>query len=548
MGKLTELAQWEDDVYQIETSDPVLGGPEGVSNKPQKQLANRTQWLKERIKEANDALARHEKSRNHPGATLTDKGFVKLYSGVTSLDETMAATPRAVKIAMDNANERLAKARNLSDLTNVPLALRYLTIADTKKAVEDTQIGLSAQSVMLINTADDLSNLPAGARRFAKNNTGVTVLPTADYCYIEVLAKRNTASGTCIKIVEYSNPGNAWTGLRNNVPADAKFTWVQQYNESHKPPQQAMPEIPDALIRGNNLSDLTDPPGAVKNLHLTETVNLASGAMQKNQNGADIPDKPLFVRTLGIVDAYPAGCPIPYPGPTAPDGYLLMDGRAFSKTLYPQLARLYVDGVLPDMRGMYVRGWDNGRSLDRGVYIGNFQHAPQNMSPSGHGLLVGESESPYTFKYLYPSFNGKYIEPFHDDPVYYSPRGYECKFTHGEASSMTGGYTPITLEEGARGLLSEQYFESAFAKGVVERASANHYAMKALGDIYYTSFITDGSYSGVLKSNKLAVGPGLDNVYVNGFATNFNSSSLSNAGVLPTGVPNITFNYITKAA
>lgn len=552
MGKLTELAQWEDDVYQIETSDPVLGGPEGVSNKPQKQLANRTQWLKKRLEETNNALAEHEKSRNHPDATLTDKGFVKLYSGVTSVDEAMAATPKAVKIAMDNANERLAKARNLSDLTNVPLALQNLTIADTKKAVEDTQIGLSAQSVMLINTADDLSSLPAGARRFAKNNTDVTVLPTADYCYIEVLAKRDTASGTCIKVVEYSNPGNAWTGVRNNVPADAEFTWVQQYNESHKPPQQAMPEIPDALIRGNNLSDLTDPPEAVKNLGLTETVNLSTGALQKNQNGADIPDKPLFVRTLGIVDAYPAGCPIPYPGPTAPDGYLLMDGRAFSKTLYPQLAKLYPDGVLPDMRGMYVRGWDNGRNLDRGVSISSFQNAPQNNSPSQKGLLVGQDDSYdswYTSKKLYPSFYGKYAEPYADDPVYYSPRGYECKINRGQVSSIGEQYTPITLKEGARGLLSEQYFESAFAKGVVERISGSSYDMKALGDIYYTSFTTSSDY-GKLKSNKLAVGPGIDktHIYVYGFATNFDSASLSDAGVIPTGVPNITFNYITKAA
>lgn len=273
MGKLTELEQWEDDVYQIETSDPVLGGPDGVSNRPQKQLANRTQWLKKQIEQANNDLADHIRSRNHPDATLTDKGFVRLYSGVTSLDETMAATPKAVKIAMDNANERLAKARNLSDLQSVPQALQALTIATTKKAVEDTQIGLDRQPVMLISTADDLSNLPAGARRFARNNTGVTVLPTDNNCYIEVVAKRDSQNGGCVKVVDHDNPGNAWTGIRNNVPADAGFTWVQQYNESHRPPQQEIPDMPDALIRGNNLSDLTDPSEAVQYLGLKETLN-----------------------------------------------------------------------------------------------------------------------------------------------------------------------------------------------------------------------------------------------------------------------------------
>lgn len=211
-----------------------------------------------------------------PAATVTTAGITQLSSSVTSDSETIAATSKAVKIAMDNASARLAKDRNLADLPNVPLALQNLTLAATKKAIEDTQTGLSAQPVMRINSADDLSNLPAGARRFAINNTGVLVLPSVDYCYIEVLAKRDTANGSCIKIVEYSNPGNAWTGTRNNVPADAAFTWVRQYNESYRPPQQAMPDMPDALIRGNNLSDLTDPAAGVRNLGLTDTVNKAS--------------------------------------------------------------------------------------------------------------------------------------------------------------------------------------------------------------------------------------------------------------------------------
>ncbi|EBY4304055.1 phage tail protein [Salmonella enterica subsp. enterica] len=78
-----------------------------------------------------NSLKEHEKSRNHPDATLTDKGFTKLYSGVTSIDETMAATPKAVKIAMDNASARLAKERNLADLTNIPLARQSLQLGNS---------------------------------------------------------------------------------------------------------------------------------------------------------------------------------------------------------------------------------------------------------------------------------------------------------------------------------------------------------------------------------------------------------------------------------
>ncbi|EDC2097522.1 tail fiber protein [Salmonella enterica] len=271
MGKLTELEQWDEDVYQIETSDPVLGGPEGITNKPAKQLANRTRWLKKQLEEANNALAEHEKSRNHPDATLTARGFVRLYSGVTSLDETMAATPKAVKIAMDNASARMAKDRNGSDIPNKALFRQNLELGNSatcnvgasaktvaagddiritasKKAIDDTQIGLAAQSVMWITSADDLSNLPSGARRFAANKAPAAVLPATGYFFLEVLAKRDTANGSCI--LATSDAGDVWIGLRYTVPGEAAFTWIQ-LNQN------------------------------VQNLGLTEAVNRALNAVQK---------------------------------------------------------------------------------------------------------------------------------------------------------------------------------------------------------------------------------------------------------------------------
>jgi len=54
-----------------------------------------------------EKLSAHEKSRNHPDGTLTAKGFVQLSSSVSSTSEVLAATPKAVKAANDNANGRL---------------------------------------------------------------------------------------------------------------------------------------------------------------------------------------------------------------------------------------------------------------------------------------------------------------------------------------------------------------------------------------------------------------------------------------------------------
>ncbi|EKK7513884.1 tail fiber protein [Salmonella enterica] len=169
MGKLTETEKWEDEVYQIETSDPVLGGPDGVSNRPQKQLANRTQWLKKQLEEANNALAGHEQSRNHPDATLTDKGFVKLYSGVSSESEMMAATPKAVKIAMDNANARLAKDRNLADLTNIPLARQSLQLGDSATR----NVGTTTNTV----AAGDDARITGAVQKAGDTMTGKLTLP-----------------------------------------------------------------------------------------------------------------------------------------------------------------------------------------------------------------------------------------------------------------------------------------------------------------------------------------------------------------------------------
>lgn len=66
--------------------------------------------------QASDALRKHEQSRNHPDATTREKGFVQLSSETNSDSEALAATPKAVKAVMDNANGRLAKNSNGDDI------------------------------------------------------------------------------------------------------------------------------------------------------------------------------------------------------------------------------------------------------------------------------------------------------------------------------------------------------------------------------------------------------------------------------------------------
>lgn len=63
---------------------------------------------------------------------------------------------------------------------------------------------------------------------------------------------------------------------------------------------------------------------------------------------------------------YPVGAPIPWPQATAPAGFLVCNGQSFNKTTYPLLAKAYPTGILPDLRGEFLRGLDAGRGVNTG--------------------------------------------------------------------------------------------------------------------------------------------------------------------------------------
>lgn len=96
-------------------------------------------------------------------------------------------------------------------------------IIATKKAIDNTQTGLDTQTVMWLDSPDELSSLPSGARRFAINRPGKYVLPNSGYFFLEVLAKRDTENGC--NILATDNDGNTWSGLRWNARTESGFIW-----------------------------------------------------------------------------------------------------------------------------------------------------------------------------------------------------------------------------------------------------------------------------------------------------------------------------------
>ncbi|OHV48293.1 hypothetical protein BB987_20205 [Photorhabdus temperata] len=78
-----------------------------------------------------------------------------------------------------------------------------------------------------------------------------------------------------------------------------------------------------------------------------------------------MPDKNAFVKNLGLLEKLiPVGVPLPWPTATPPDGWVQCNGAAFDKSLFPELAKIYPGGNLPDLRGEFIRGWDSGRGVD----------------------------------------------------------------------------------------------------------------------------------------------------------------------------------------
>ncbi|MCS2168141.1 phage tail-collar fiber domain-containing protein [Scandinavium manionii] len=89
------------------------------------------------------------------------------------------------------------------------------------------------------------------------------------------------------------------------------------------------------------------------------------------------------------VDAYiPAGLPLPWPQKTPPDGWLKCNGATFDKARYPKLAKAYPSGQLPDLRGEFIRGWDDGRGVDVKSSTASSSEERQLLS-SQEGTLIG---------------------------------------------------------------------------------------------------------------------------------------------------------------
>ncbi|OIN82884.1 phage tail protein [Francisella sp. TX07-6608] len=80
-------------------------------------------------------------------------------------------------------------------------------------------------------------------------------------------------------------------------------------------------------------------------------------------------DQPLS----SLLNSMPVGSVISYAGGVAPSGYFECNGASFDTNKYPKLYQALGDNKVPDLRGVFVRGWDHGRGVDINRGVNSYQ-------------------------------------------------------------------------------------------------------------------------------------------------------------------------------
>ncbi|MGP0772096.1 tail fiber protein [Escherichia coli] len=254
-----------------------------------------------------DKIAEHEQSRRHPDASLTAKGFTQLSSATNSTSETLAATPKAVKAAYDLANRKYTA----QDATTARKGLVQLS-----SATNSTSETLAA-TPKAVKTAYDLANGKYTAQDATTARKGLAQLSSATNSDSETLAatpkavkaaydlangKYTAQDATTARkgLVQLSSATNSDSETLAATPkavkvaydlANGKYT-AQDASTARK----GLVQLSSAT--NSDSETLAATPKAVKSAY-----DNAEKRLQKDQNGADIPDKRLFLRNIGATNS-----------------------------------------------------------------------------------------------------------------------------------------------------------------------------------------------------------------------------------------------------
>ncbi|XJH08415.1 tail fiber protein [Escherichia coli] len=316
-----------------------------------------------------------------PAASLTAKGTVQLSSATDSQSETEAATPKAVKIAYDLARGKYTA----QDATTTRKGIVQLS-----SAINNTSETLAA-TPKAVKAAYDLANGKYTAQDATTTQKGIVQLSSDTNSTSETLAATPKAVKAAYDLAAGKAPSShthPWNQITGVPTASLTAKGITQLSSATNSTSEVLAATPKAVKAAYDLANGKQPADAT----LTALAGLATAADRVPYfTGADraalatltaigraiiakgsIKDV-LNYLGLGEGSALPVGVPVPWPTATPPAGWLQCNGATFTKEQYPVLARVYPTLRLPDLRGEFIRGWDDGRKIDEGRKLLSWQ-------------------------------------------------------------------------------------------------------------------------------------------------------------------------------